>query len=153
MKNKFFLLILLAVSFLFGEELPPKNSGKAAALSLFVPGAGQIYNESYIEAGIFIGSQSFFLGSLIYDHDRIRHYRKRRNKMLEVENFAKANEFNSDKKRFERRRDTILWWYGSFCVLSAIEAFVHAELYDFNQKRNDINLLFSFNAIGISYKF
>ncbi|MCL1827101.1 MAG: DUF5683 domain-containing protein, partial [Candidatus Cloacimonetes bacterium] len=87
-KISIFLFLLLYAMWLFGqetEEAPflPKNPTKAAFLSAFIPGTGQIYNERYLKATGVIATQGYLVVKSIDYHDQMQKNKKRRDAATE----------------------------------------------------------------------
>ncbi len=139
MRKYLLIIIFLAFcSFIFADEVK-KNPIKSATLSLFIPGAGQFYNEQFIKSGVIIALESSFAGLAIYHH-------------LEAEKYYDKGDLNNyDKYYYKKQND--LWWLGTIIFLSTIDAFVDAHLFDFEEKKKKIHLKFSNNALSLSYNF
>ena len=130
----------------------PKNPTKAALLSAFVPGLGQIYNERYIKAGAVIGLQAYFVGRTFYHDRRMKDYRRRRNNFdprVDPEYFQYDLLF---RERYENRQSN-LFRVGAVIFLSTMEAYVDAHLLNFNDKRNEIRLKFEDQMLQVSVSF
>lgn len=112
-----------------------KSTWKAIALSA-VPGAGQIYVESYWKAPLFFGA-AVALGYFIYRNDA--QYADYQSKYNYLTCYLKYNESNNDvfiaKRRMNLYRDwrdqTAFYLMGVY-VLAAVDAYVGAHLYDFD---------------------
>ena len=129
----------------------PKNPTKAAFLSAFIPGAGQIYNEKYLKAGAIIGVQGWLVGTAFYNHSKMNEYKRKRNEA----------EFDSNDyyhyqmmyKDYYERRQSFIYWVGASVLLSAMEAYVDAHLINFKDKKNEIKLKFEDEKVMVEFKF
>lgn len=151
-KTLILILFLIISKLVFAQALTenPKNPTKAILLSAFIPGAGQIYNENYIKGGITIGLQTFFISSIIYYDDQMSDYKK-------LENSAKTT---SDKNFYHQRylsahenRRNSGWWAGTVLLLSMVDAYVDAHLYNFDSTKKNLKLKFKPNYIGLKLEF
>ncbi len=81
--------------------------------SLVFPGLGQFYNEQYIKAAIVLAGQGTRIGFSFY-------YKNRASKIPLEEEFYKD------------RRNLMYWWIGAATLLSMLDAYIDAHLYDFD---------------------
>ena len=122
-----------------------KSPTKAVVYSLLLPGLGQLYVESYWKVPLFVGAT----GTLVY---------------LIIDNNKKFNQYETEwkllndsdpnksrlklKKEFYRdQRDMDAFYLLGVYVISAIDAYVGAHLYDFNVSDN-----LSFNISPDTYR-
>ncbi len=126
-----------------------KSPAKAALMSLFVPGAGQIYNESYYKAGGVIILEGVLIGLLINDHNEAE-------KAYDRAKRSSDDDFDYWADRYYKyydRRQNDMWWLGITMLLSGIDAYVDAHLYNYETLREDIHLKFEDNKVMISWEF
>ncbi|OPX28962.1 MAG: hypothetical protein B1H06_02250 [Candidatus Cloacimonas sp. 4484_143] len=147
--RKFWIIISLALIFtsLSAEEkVIKKQPLKAAALSCFIPGGGQLYNGKFIKSGFVLAVEGSFIGLATYHHlEAEKYYDKYEVSMSETD-------YNEYVKYYERRQSDF-FWIGTIIFLSAIDAYVDAHLFDFEEKKNKIHLKFENNTVGLSYNF
>ncbi|NQT65014.1 MAG: hypothetical protein HQ554_02435, partial [FCB group bacterium] len=123
-----------------------KQPLKAAALSCFFPGGGQLYNGKYLKSGFVFAVEGSFIGLAVYHH-------------LEAENNYdkyKISLSETDYKEYEKyynKRQSDFFWVGTIIFLSAIDAYIDAHLFDFEEKKNKIHLKFENNTVGLVYNF
>ncbi|MDP8267584.1 MAG: DUF5683 domain-containing protein [Candidatus Tenebribacter davisii] len=125
-----------------------KQPLKAAALSCLIPGGGQLYNRKFVKSGLVFAVEGSLIGLAAYHH-------------LEAENSYdkyKVNpELNSDYYneyvKYYEKRQSDFFWIGTVIFLSAIDAFVDAHLFDFQDKKKKIHLKFEDNTVGLVYNF
>jgi len=111
---------------------PTKSSLLAVGLSALLPGAGQIYNEEYWKTPVILGLAAYW----IYEHsknDKTYHdftdsysasitplIPQGDQKLLSLRNF------------YRDERDKFAWYLGALYFLNLLDAYVGANLYDFN---------------------
>jgi hypothetical protein len=61
-------------------------------------------------------------------------------------------DYNEYVKYYERRQSDF-FWVGTIIFLSAIDSYIDAHLFDFEEKKNKIHLKFEDNTVGLSYNF
>ena len=147
--RKFWIIISLALIFtsLSAEEkVIKKQPLKAVALSCFIPGGGQLYNGKYLKSGFVIAVEGSFIGLAAYHHFEAEKYYDR----YEVSELE--TDYNEYVKYYERRQSDF-FWIGTIIFLSAIDAYVDAHLFDFEEKKNKIHLKFENNTVGLVYNF
>ncbi len=83
--------------------------------SLAFPGLGQFYNEQYIKAAIVLGGQGTLIGFSIY-----------------YNNIVKKSTISAEKEFYKDRRNLMFWWIGAATLLSMLDAYIDAHLYDFD---------------------
>ena len=147
--RKFWIIISLALIFtsLSAEEkVIKKQPLKAAALSCFIPGGGQLYNGKFIKSGFVLAVEGSFIGLATYHHlEAEKYYDKYEVSMSETD-------YNEYVKYYERRQSDF-FWIGTIIFLSAIDAYVDAHLFDFEERENKIHLKFENNTVGLVYNF
>lgn len=165
MKNEFNIM-LLVVFFLFSSllfsqptdsisftkqnivaELHSKSSTQAVLFSLALPGLGQVYTESYWKVPVIVGFSSYFGYQWFQANDLYLHYRNQ---------YKATNNPQSRRVRdfYRTERDKFAWYFGVTYILNAVDAYVDAQLYDFdidtsltvdeNSSRNFIRLHYYF---------
>ena len=140
------LLTLFLTSLLAEEKIIKKQPFKAAILSCFIPGGGQLYNGKFIKSGLVLAVEGGFIGLASYHHlEAEKYYDKYRVSLSEID-------YNEYVKYYERRQSDF-FWIGTIIFLSAIDAYVDAHLFDFEEKKNKIHLKFENNTVGLSYNF
>ena len=97
----------------------------AVLRSAIIPGWGQIYNESYIKAPfIWGGIAALVLGWRFYNN-HYKTYKDLYNQNLDIR-YANVRDFYRDQ------RDLFSIYIGLVYVLNLVDAYVDAELFDFN---------------------
>jgi len=121
-------------------KLKTKSPKAAMIRSLVFPGLGQFYNEQYVKAAIVLAGQGTLVGFLFYYNNR-----------------ARESTSPLEKEFYEDRRNLMYWWIGAATLLSMLDAYIDAHLYDFDTgpdlairigALND-----SFGADGVNFGF
>ncbi len=147
--RKIFLIIFLTfilISLTAEEKVITKQPLKAAILSCFIPGGGQLYNGKYLKTGFVFALEGSFIGLAAYHHLEAEKYYDRY-KVSELD-----SDYNEYVKYYERRQSDF-FWVGTIIFLSAIDAYVDAHLFDFEERENKIHLKFENNTVGLVYNF
>lgn len=93
------------------------KSPKGAMLrSLALPGWGQFYNRQWIKGGIVIAAHGALIGAAVYYN----------NKMSETTVGSNARDYYLDQ------RNLMFWLLGLTKLLSMVDAYIDAHLYDFD---------------------
>lgn len=137
-RQRFCILVgFLSVTFIFSHAFPQtpssdsldsrsasavshKKSPSGAALrSLVIPGWGQYYNGKKIKAGLAFAGEAGLLGAALYWNSRA----------------AEAKRANDDDNRllFEDWRNGCYWGLAALIVYSMLDAYVDAQLSDFDE--------------------
>jgi hypothetical protein len=107
-----------------------KSPGVALLLSALLPGAGQLYNESYWKIPILLGFGYYFASQWIDNNDSTKHYRT-----LYAQSVAEQNEnsrYQQLREFYKDQRDTFSWYIFIYYIVNLVDAYVDASLYDFN---------------------
>jgi hypothetical protein len=140
---------MLLISFCRAEESRP-IPWKAASLSFIVPGAGQVYNHSYLKAGLFIAAEATFFGMSVYHHNEMKDFEGKRNGAVDEDDIA----FYDEEYKFNYyRRNSYYWWLGLSILASVGDAYVDASLFDFEANKSKIHLNIGKDNIGLSLRF
>lgn len=96
-----------------------KSPSGAALRSLVIPGWGQYYNGKKIKAGLAFAGEAGLLGAALYWNSRA----------------ADAKRANDDDNRllFEDWRNGCYWGLAALIVYSMLDAYVDAQLSDFDE--------------------
>ncbi|RLC47973.1 MAG: hypothetical protein DRH57_03075 [Candidatus Cloacimonadota bacterium] len=126
-----------------------KNPTKAMFLSLFIPGAGQFYNEQYWKAGTVFIVESTMLGFTIYNNHKMNEYYDKAKSATDEAYHRYYQKYND----YYEKRQNMYWWLGGFTFLSIVDAFVNAHLYNYDEEKRKIELRFGENKAQIKYTF
>jgi hypothetical protein len=110
----------------------PKNGRLAMLCALLVPGLGQMYNERPVKAAIAAGAETYYL-SWILLNARYSTREKRLRSQFPVGSFQWNNHDFFVHEYHERSIDYI-WWSGGIALITIIDAYVDAHLFDMRFK-------------------
>ena len=115
MIRKVFLIVIIIISFSFGQEIDSTKikTPKKAALWSILPGGGQIYNGKYLKAGIIITLESLAIWQ-------------------SIENGKNYNVENSNDL-YLTNRNKYAWWAFFVHIYGLLDAIVDSHLEPFNQ--------------------
>ncbi len=147
-KILYILLIILTAQSIYGFETG-KNPTKAALMALVIPGTGQYYNESYIKAGTFLTLQCYFVGNALYHHKKMNDAYDKVPTYTGTEDNPYINEYNS----YYNKTQNDYWWIGATALISSLDAYVDAHLYNFKAKKKEVHLKFTQSSVGLELKF
>jgi Family of unknown function (DUF5683) len=135
-------MLLLQISFAQQDSLQQKTSPSKDSVfvmqkspwgsvlrSAIIPGWGQIYNHSYIEAPVIWG----ITGWLVYEWIQSNNLYKQ---SIDLYNQTKNSDYLSYKNFYQDQRDLFAIYIGLAYVLNLVDAYVDAELFDFTVKEN-----------------
>jgi hypothetical protein len=123
--------------------------------SLIFPGLGQFYVEKYWKVPIFAGGAGTLYYFAIDNHLKFSDFQNQFENM--DENDPEYSTVKAQRDFYLDNRDRSIFFLAGVYILSAIDAYVGAHLYDFTVD-DDISLMIlpgSFNSVqvGISIKF
>jgi len=110
-----------------------KNPTKAFIMSLLVPGLGQFYTHNYFKSVAFFGADAGMIMGML-QQDRL----SRENRQMGDRTFAEGASKNVYSWHYylegfyKSDRNKLIWWTAGVTLLSAVDAYVEAHLYDFH---------------------
>lgn len=141
-------LIFLCFLPLIAEE-KPFNTGRSSTKALLwsiIPGGGQIYNKQYIKAGIDIAAECLLIGTAIQYHiwmnDAYSNYEQ-------THNDAYYDEYNF----YYQQRQNMLWWWATVKLLSFLDSYVDAKMFNYNERKKKLDLEFEGLGVSLRYNF
>lgn len=110
-----------------------KNPTLAFTLSLVVPGAGQLYTHNYFKAVAFFGTDvGMILGLMQQNRLSISNGETAdRLSDLEAPQYL-IDYYNGLEDFYKNDRNKLIWWTAGVTLLSALDAYVEAHLFDFH---------------------
>lgn len=108
-----------------------KSPTVAIALSI-VPGGGQIYNEQYIKSALFIGAGTFFAVQAIRNHVRFIEKADEVDALPEDDPDGDRDFLRREREFYRDNRDVNIAYFIGVQILSMIDAYVGAHLFDFD---------------------
>lgn len=107
---------------------PIKNPSYSVTLSLLYPGAGQIYNESYLRSAAYFTTFSYFLYNAYLKNKSIDDIRSGKQNHI----FPSAESRSAAVNRAYDRRNVWLWRALGVYVLNVMDAYAGAYLFRFD---------------------
>ncbi|MBI3192996.1 MAG: hypothetical protein HYZ34_00855 [Ignavibacteriae bacterium] len=109
---------------------PKKSALLAVGLSAALPGAGQFYNETYWKVPVIWGLGGYWIYEWVKLNNSYQNYRTLYSTSVETsppgnENYLRQRDF------FRDERDKFAWYLGVLYFVNVIDAYVGANLYDF----------------------
>lgn len=101
-------------------------------LSAVLPGAGQIYNESYWKAPVIWGVGGYWVSEWIYLDKKYREFRDQYSRSLETNPTFRNAQLKRLRDFYSDERDKFAWYIGALYFANILDAYVGANLYDFN---------------------
>ena len=108
-----------------GVPVPSKSTGMAMLFSAILPGAGQVYNESYWKAPIVLGLGIYFAAEIIRNDRFADDYRQLYLQTGDTRYYNRREDYKS-------LRDTNAWYFLIVYVLNIVDAYVDASLFGFD---------------------
>lgn len=143
MKRICCLLLILVAAYPLTALDTGKNPVRAALLSLAIPGGGQIYNDSPIKATFFGATEVTLAGLLIYHNNMAAHYKHKRDN---TDDPAAYDRYDGYKGQQEHARYNMYWWLGTTVLMSTLDAYTEAHLFDYDNRRATIRAGFDENG-------
>lgn len=98
---------------------------KVSMITAVVPGFGQVYNKSAWKLPIYYGLMGYFASRVIDDSDKYQQYRDEYNE-------TGSSEAADNRDKYREKRNTQLVWLILTHVAGIVDAYVDAQLYDFD---------------------
>jgi hypothetical protein len=119
-----------------GSFTMTKSPGLAVGLSAILPGAGQFYNESYWKIPIIAGLGGYFVWEWIRNDNLADDYRNQYEDSKTPEDPDGDLTLLSTRDFYKNQRDTFVWYFVILYVAQLVDAYVDANLYDFDVGEN-----------------
>ena len=116
--------------------LPPKSTTIAMLSSLVLPGAGQIYNESYWKAPVVWGLGYYFYSVYQHQDDLYKTYRFQYDTSITILQPEGDTELREQRDFYKRQRNEFGWYLAITYVLNIVDAYVDAALFNFEVSPN-----------------
>ena len=110
-----------------------KSTLLAMGLSAVLPGAGQIYNESYWKAPIIMGIGGWFVYEWIQNNDLYKDYRDQYQASITTTTPNGNSRLLTIREFYRDQRDGFAWYLGLLYAINILDAYVDASLFDFRQ--------------------
>ncbi|ROL61127.1 hypothetical protein D9V86_07390 [Bacteroidetes/Chlorobi group bacterium ChocPot_Mid] len=107
-----------------------KSPTTAVLLSLLLPGAGQLYNESYWKAPLFLGATGVLTYLILDNHNKYSDEQNKYDKMSASD--PNRSQSKVIKEYYRDQRDQDIFYLSGVYIFAAVDAYVGAHLFDFN---------------------
>jgi len=120
-----------------------KSTFGAVARSLVLPGWGQLYVKSYWKIPVFIGGMGFLTYLIIDNNNKYNSASKEVTSYLKQSDYDFYYDYLVRKREYYRdNRDQSIFIMVGVYILAAVDAYVGANLYDFNVSEDlSINII------------
>jgi hypothetical protein len=108
-----------------------KNPTTATLLSI-APGGGQIYNEQYIKAGVFIGVGAYLAVQAVRLHSLFLDRAAQVDALPDDDESGARQRLRAEREFYRDNRDLTVAYFIGLQILSMIDAYVGAHLFDFD---------------------
>lgn len=109
-----------------------KSPLKAVLFSAILPGAGQFYNESYWKLPIVALAGGYFGYEIIHQNSIFLDFRDQYAASQSPENPSGNPLLLTQRDFYRDQRDRFIFYFGIFYLVNLVDAYVDAELYDFD---------------------
>ncbi|MDH4071128.1 MAG: DUF5683 domain-containing protein [Ignavibacteria bacterium] len=109
-----------------------KSPGLAVGLSAILPGAGQFYNESYWKIPIVVGLGGYFVAEWIRNDNLAEDFRNQYEESKTEEDPDGNSSLLATRDFYKNQRDAFVWYFVILYLANMVDAYVDANLYDFD---------------------
>ena len=110
---------------------PRKSPWLAVGLSAAVPGLGQLYNENYWKPPIIWGLGGYWIYEWIHLNNSYKDFREQYEVSL-MTSTGGNSQYLRLRDFYRDERDKFAWFLGALYFLNLVDAYVGANLYDFD---------------------
>jgi hypothetical protein len=115
-----------------GTPRGTKDSWTAVGLSAILPGAGQVYTENYWKVPVILVLGGYWVYEWNRNDDKYDEYSDLYNQSI-VESPPYGNDqYLQLREAYKDQRDAFAWYLGILYLVNIVDAYVGAELYDFD---------------------
>jgi hypothetical protein len=115
-----------------------KSPLAAVLLSAALPGAGQFYNQSYWKIPIIGGLVGYFGYEYVINNNKFKDYRDQYNESITSVNPFGDENLKTLREFYRNQRDDFVWYFIIVYVVNLVDAYVDAQLFDFDIKEEKI---------------
>ena len=115
-----------------GAYHPAKKPWLAVGLSAAVPGLGQLYNENYWKAPVIWGLGGYYIYEWISLNNKYKDFRNQYNESITPLEPLGNEKLQNVRNFYHDERDKFAWYMGALYFLNLVDAYVSANLYDFD---------------------
>jgi len=145
--------LIAFVIFLFSTNLVAEkksfNTGRSSTKALLwsiIPGGGQIYNKQYVKASIDILAESLLIGTAINYHIKM-------NDAYSLYEQTHSQAHYDEYNYYYQQQQNMIWWWATVKLLALLDAYIDAKMYNFNEKKNKLDLEFEGLGMSLRYNF
>lgn len=110
---------------------PTKSALIAVGLSAALPGAGQLYTANYWKVPVIWGLGGYWVYEWMQNDSRYRDFRDRYAASIQPARPFGVEEYRRVRDFYRDQRDSFAWYIGFLYFLNLVDAYVDAQLYDF----------------------
>ncbi len=111
---------------------PTKKPWVAVGLSAALPGLGQVYDESYWKIPVIWGLGGYWVYEWIQQNKHYQDYRQKYSASITSQLPSGDQQYLNLRDFYRNERDSFAWYLGALYFLNLVDAYVGANLYDFN---------------------
>ncbi|MDZ4711596.1 MAG: DUF5683 domain-containing protein [bacterium] len=131
-----------------------KSPWKAVTYSAILPGAGQFYNHSYWKIPVIAVLGGYFGYEFIRNNNRYIDYKEDYINSQTSQNPSGNQQFLALREFYRDQRDNFIIYYVILYVVNLIDAYVDAQLYDFDvSDKIKIGVIGKNNLMKVSLNF
>jgi hypothetical protein len=109
-----------------------KDSWTAIGLSAVLPGAGQVYTENYWKVPVILGLGGYWIYEWNRNDDKYDEYSDLYNQSIQDFPPYGDDTYLQLREAYKDQRDAFAWYLGILYLVNIVDAYVGAELYDFD---------------------
>ena len=116
----------------FKKFQPRKRPWVAVGLSAVLPGLGQIYNETYWKVPLIWGLGGYWVSEWIQQNNHYQEFRDKYSASITPQLPSGNGQYLQLRDFYRDERDSFAWYLGALYFLNLVDAYVGANLYDFD---------------------
>ncbi len=109
-----------------------KSPWLAVGLSAALPGAGQIYTKSYWKVPVIWGLGGYWVYEWVKQNDKYKDFRSQYSASVTPVTPQGSEQLLNLRNFYRDQRDSFSWYMGFLYFLNLVDAYVDAQLYDFD---------------------
>ncbi len=131
-----------------------KSPWKAVTYSAILPGAGQFYNQSYWKIPVIAGIGGYFVYEFVKNNNNFLDFKRQYISSQTPENPNGDPQLLAFREFYRDQRDNFIIYSVILYVVNLIDAYVDAQLYDFDVSDNiKLSILKKDKILKLSYSF
>jgi len=115
-----------------------KSPTLAVLMSMVIPGAGQLYNQSYWKAPIILGLVGYFGYEYFRQNNLYKDYRDQYGASQTPENLGGDPNLKTLREFYRDQRNEFVWYFAIVYTLNLLDAYVDAHLFDFDVREEKL---------------